>query len=116
MSDSVASATRSERTVCPFCSSGCGLYLTGTAAGIEGVGPSEHHPVSGGRLCARGWSAHEATVWGPRVRTPLVRRGGELEPSTWDEALDAAAAGLLKLRDAGRPLGVLTSGRVTNGE
>ena len=30
----------------------------------------------------------------PRLTTPYVRRHGSLEPATWDEALDAAAAGL----------------------
>ena len=29
-----------------------------------------------------------------RLTTPYVRRNGSLEPATWDEALDAAAAGL----------------------
>ena len=28
-----------------------------------------------------------------RLTQPLVRRGGELTPATWDEALAAAAAG-----------------------
>ncbi len=116
MGDSGALGLRGERTVCPFCSSGCGLYLTGTARGIEGVGPSEHHPVSGGRLCARGWSAHEATQWGPRLRTPLLREEGELRPASWSEALTAAAEGLRSLRAAGRPLGVLISGRQSNEE
>ncbi len=114
MGDSGAFGLRSERTVCPFCSCGCGLYLNGTGRGIEGVGPSEHHPVSGGRLCARGWSAHEATQWGPRLRTPLLRQDGELQPASWEEALKTAAGELRRLRDAGRPLGVLISGRESN--
>jgi len=29
-----------------------------------------------------------------RITTPYVRRNGSLEPASWDEALDAAAAGL----------------------
>ncbi|MGH7690851.1 MAG: molybdopterin-dependent oxidoreductase, partial [Gemmatimonadaceae bacterium] len=28
-----------------------------------------------------------------RLTTPLVRTDGELRPASWDEALDAAAAG-----------------------
>ena len=30
----------------------------------------------------------------PRLTTPMVRRNGELVAASWDEALDAAAAGL----------------------
>ncbi len=116
MGDSAVLPIRSVRTVCPFCSSGCGLYLTGTSHDIEGVGPSEHHPVSQGRLCARGWAAHEASQWGPRLRAPLVRQGGELRPASWEEALAAVVAGLRRLRAAGRPVGVLASGRASSEE
>ena len=35
----------------------------------------------------------------PRLTQPLVRRNGVLAPATWDEALDAAAAGLQRARD-----------------
>ena len=116
MREKGASTVRSERTICPFCSCGCGFYLRGTAGGMEGVGPSEHHAVSAGRLCVLGWSAHEASRWGPRLRTPLLRQDGELQPVSWEEALAAAADGLSRLRSAGRPLGVLVSGRSSNEE
>lgn len=116
MGDSGAMSLRSRRTVCPFCSSGCGLYLRGAAGAIEGVAPSEHHPISGGRLCARGWAAHEAAQWGPRLRTPLLRCEGELQPASWADALAAAASGFRALLDAGRPTGVLASGRASNEE
>ena len=33
-----------------------------------------------------------------RLTTPLIRSGGTLQPASWDEALDAAAAGFLKAR------------------
>src|SRR5512147_1736052 len=97
---------QSVLTVCPFCSCGCGLQLHGEGT-IQGSSPSFGHPVSGGRLCVRGWAAHEATVWGPRVLTPLVRRKGKLEPAGWPEALASAANSLRLLRDCGRHLAVL---------
>ena len=106
---------RSVLTICPFCSCGCGLQLHGEST-IQGVSPSLAHPVSGGRLCARGWAAHEATIWGPRVKTPLIRRKGKLEPAGWPEALASAANSLRLLRDSGRHLGVLGSGRCSNEE
>jgi predicted molibdopterin-dependent oxidoreductase YjgC len=36
----------------------------------------------------------------PRLTTPMIRVDGELQPATWDEALDAVAAGFTKARDA----------------
>lgn len=101
---------------CPYCACGCGLHLVGAGREILGVGPSEHHPVSGGRLCARGWAAHEAGLWGPRILHPMVRKDGRLEPSSWDHAISVAAESLRGLRSAGRPLGVLGSGRASNEE
>jgi len=100
-------------TVCPFCSCGCGLYLLQAQGRLNGVSPSAHHPLSHGCLCARGWAAHEATLWGNRLTEPMVHRRGALRPATWPEALDEAAARLARLRDAGRAIGVIGSGRAT---
>ena len=36
----------------------------------------------------------------PRLTTPYVRRNGSLQRATWDEALDATAAGLAAHRGA----------------
>jgi predicted molibdopterin-dependent oxidoreductase YjgC len=80
------------------------------------VAPSETHPVSSGRLCARGWSAHEAALWGDRLRQPLLRRNGKPESVSWGEALDHIAGRLKALIDTGKPVGVLGSARATNEE
>ena len=103
-------------TTCPFCACGCGFYLLANNGGLVGVAPSETHPVSQGRLCARGWSAHEAALWGNRLRQPLVNRSGKLESVSWDEALDHVAGRIKKLIDAGKSVGVLGSARATNEE
>lgn len=101
---------------CPYCSCGCGLHVLGAAGTLLGVGPSEHHPVSQGRLCARGWAAHEAPLWGPRALRPMVRKDGRLEPVSWEHAISEAAGSLGRLVAAGRPVGVLSSGRASNEE
>jgi len=103
-------------TTCPFCSCGCGFYLLTSNGQLVGVAPSETHPVSSGKLCARGWSAHEAALWGERVRQPLRRRNGKPESVSWDEALDHIAGRLKALIGAGKPVGVLGSPRATNEE
>lgn len=92
------------------------MYLQTQGGKLSGVAPSRHHPISQSRLCARGWSAHEAPAWGERVTEPLLRRAGQLMPVTWGEALDAAAAALSALRKDGKGIGVLGSARATNEE
>ncbi len=80
------------------------------------MAPSESHPVSGGRLCARGWNAHEAPLWGARIKHPLLRRDATLGPVSWDEAIDGVTSRLKELIAAGKPVGVLGSARATNEE
>lgn len=51
-----------------------------------------------------------------RLDEPLVRSGGRLRPASWDEALDAAAAGLATTRDTlgGRAIGMFSCSKSTN--
>ena len=107
---------RTVLTSCPFCGCGCGLYVHARDGVPVGVAASPHHPVSQGRLCARGWSAHAAAAWGPRLTRPMLRRDGELCEADWGEALDTAARRLADLRSRGRALGLIASPRLTNEE
>ncbi|MED5534236.1 MAG: molybdopterin-dependent oxidoreductase [Pseudomonadota bacterium] len=93
-------------TVCSMCSAGCGISVRtreGRAKKIEG---NPAHPVSQGRLCARG-QAGLHTLYNPdRLTGPLLRVGegesGELMPVTWDEGLSQLAGRLNTLRDDGQ--------------
>ena len=52
-----------------------------------------------------------------RLTTPMVRRDGELQPATWDEALDRAAAGLESARsghNTTRSFGMFSCSKSTN--
>jgi predicted molibdopterin-dependent oxidoreductase YjgC len=51
-----------------------------------------------------------------RLTQPLVRENGRLRPATWDEALDRAAAGFRRVRDAHGPdsLGIFSCSKSTN--
>lgn len=103
-------------TTCPFCACGCGLFLLARDGGLVGVAPSRTHPVAGGKICFRGWSAHEAALWGNRALQPMVRRNGNQEAVSWDAALDHIAQRLRDLMEARKPIGVLGSPRATNEE
>jgi formate dehydrogenase major subunit len=51
-----------------------------------------------------------------RLREPLVRDGGRLRETTWDEALDRAAAGLRETVDRHGPhaFGMFSCSKTTN--
>ena len=51
-----------------------------------------------------------------RLTRPLVRRGGELEPASWDEALERAATGFSRVTQhhGGRSFGLFSCSKATN--
>ena len=51
-----------------------------------------------------------------RLTRPLVRKGGALREASWDEALDAAAAGFRKVveRDGPKAFGMFSCSKATN--
>ncbi len=106
-------------TTCPYCGTGCALYLLADDAGrLVGVEPSATHPVSRGHLCIKGWNAYAFVHHPQRLTTPLIRRSGELQPASWDEALGLVAERLLAIRDAHGPdaLMFFSSAKATNEE
>ena len=52
----------------------------------------------------------------PRLTEPLIRRNGELEPASWEEALATAAAGLDRVRrqHGGASFGLFSCSKATN--
>jgi len=103
-------------SVCGYCGVGCRVRVesrAGRVLRIEGVADSA---VNRGHLCAKGRYAHAWHRSGERLAQPLLRRGGRLEPVSWDEAFAFVARRLAELRDAHGPeaLGTFTSSRSTN--
>ncbi|MDT8421709.1 MAG: formate dehydrogenase subunit alpha [Desulfuromonadales bacterium] len=106
-------------TVCPYCGTGCMLYLLRDEAGrLSGVEPSAGHPVSRGQLCVKGWNAHAFVAHPDRLTTPLIRRNGTLEEAGWDEALDLVHSRLRQIADqhGSDSLMFLSSAKISNEE
>jgi predicted molibdopterin-dependent oxidoreductase YjgC len=105
-------------TTCIYCGCGCGLHLEVLDGEIVGVLPAKEHPISQGRLCIKGWNAAAFVNHPDRLRTPLIRRGDDLEKATWDEALALVADKLGAVRDESGPnnIAFLSSAKCTNEE
>ncbi|MFB3124170.1 MAG: molybdopterin-dependent oxidoreductase [Woeseiaceae bacterium] len=104
-------------TVCNQCSAGCGISVRireGKAKKIEG---NPVHPVSQGRLCARGQSGLNVLYNPDRIREPLTNAGqrgtGDFYPISWDEVLTTIGSriGRLKIENNASRVRLLT-GRV----
>lgn len=100
--------------VCTFCGTGCGHFISTENNKITRVFPSQNHPVSRGRLCVRGWNIHELLTTPERITKPRIRKNGQLEEATYDDAVAAATEKLLSY-GAG-VVGVLASPRSSNEE
>ena len=99
-------------TICPYCGTGCGIYLVVKDGAIEGVEPWEEHPVNEGKNCPKGRNAYEFIYGDGRLEKPLIKENGSFREATWDEAL-GLIADKLKGADPGS-VGFINSGRTTN--
>jgi predicted molibdopterin-dependent oxidoreductase YjgC len=107
---------RYEAGICTFCGTGCGHFLGVRDGEPAAVYPARNHPVSRGRLCVRGWHAHELLRTRHRVTKPLLRRNGELRPVGYDEAIRFLAGRIEACADAAAEVAFLASPRASNEE
>jgi molybdopterin-containing oxidoreductase family iron-sulfur binding subunit len=88
-------------TTCRECSAACGVIgetRDGRTIKLEG---NPDHPVNRGALCARGQAALQGLYNPDRYRGPMVRRNGQLQSVSWDEALQLFAQKLGETRSRG---------------
>ncbi len=74
-------------TVCSLCPVGCNVNLTVRNNEIKRILSRENTPVDDGWLCDRGRFTYQFVASPDRLTQPLIRRNGELQPATWDEAI-----------------------------
>ena len=106
------------RTTCPYCGTGCTLYLKVRNGKVVGVLPDEKGPGQG-KLCIKGWSAHEFIHHPDRLTKPLIRDGnGKFKETDWDTALSLIAEKLSKIKKEFGPdaIGFFGSAKATNEE
>ncbi|UCD92770.1 MAG: formate dehydrogenase subunit alpha [Methanobacteriota archaeon] len=105
-------------SICPYCGCGCGILLQVLDGELVGVLPEKNHPINNGSLCIKGWNCYQFVSNPDRLKTPLMRKNGEMEPVTWDEALSFIADKLGKIKNESGPdsLAVLASAKCTNEE
>ncbi|MFG3235281.1 molybdopterin oxidoreductase family protein [Streptomyces antibioticus] len=88
---------RTALRICPLCEATCGLTLTLEGTTVTGARGDRDDVFSKGFICPKGASFAAVDGDPDRLRTPLVRRDGELREATWVEAFDAVAAGVRPL-------------------
>jgi len=105
---------RTVDSVCPYCGVGCQLTFNIKDDKIVSV-TGKNGPANENRLCVKGRFGFDYVHNKQRLLKPMIRKEGVpkvahefIDPSnpwthfreaTWEEALDRAAAGLVKIRD-----------------
>ncbi|GAB6901176.1 NADH-quinone oxidoreductase subunit G [Kineosporia succinea] len=107
----------STKGVCEHCAGGCALRVDHRRGKVTRRLAAEDPEVNEEWNCDKGRWAFNWSTGADRLTHPLVRdpESGELEPVSWPYAIEVAAAGLLKAREA-NGVGVLPGGRLTVGD
>ena len=91
--------SKKVRTICTYCSVGCGIE----AEVVNGVWvrqePANDHPISIGGHCCKGADMIDRVRSEKRLRYPMERVNGEWKRISWDEAFTKIGTKMKDLRD-----------------
>ncbi len=105
-------------TICNHCGDGCKTTLAVRNNQIIRANNRDHSGFNGEFLCVKGRFGWDFVNHNQRLTAPLIRKNGEQETGTWEEALSAVAerlTGILKEHGPGS-IAVIGSNRTTNEE
>ena len=85
---------------CPLCEASCGILVDTDGEHIRSIRGDPDDPFSRGYLCPKAAALGDLHDDPDRLRAPLVREGSRWRDVSWDEALDRAADGLMRVRAA----------------
>ncbi|HEV7557269.1 MAG TPA: molybdopterin-dependent oxidoreductase [Kofleriaceae bacterium] len=88
------------------CPDACSIVATVENGRVTKLQGDKDHPITQGFLCKRTSQYLELQYSPSRLMTPLIRRGGALVPTSWDEALDFIAERLLAIKRESGPAAI----------
>jgi len=105
-------------STCSYCGTGCGVLFQVMDGRLVDTLPMKTHPVNQGKLCIKGWNLHEHVVSEKRLTSPMLKKNGQLQEASWEDAIQTAVDKLKAIIEAHGPdsVGVLASAKITNEE
>ncbi|WP_178916956.1 molybdopterin-dependent oxidoreductase [Natronomonas gomsonensis] len=85
------------KTICNYCSVGCGFHGERKGNSFVGMEPWEDHPINNGSLCSKGAGIYETEHSEKRLKHPMIREDGEWQKLSWDTAYDRLATDIRAL-------------------
>ncbi|MDN3512910.1 MAG: molybdopterin-dependent oxidoreductase [Candidatus Brocadia sp.] len=107
---------KSTPTICPYCSVGCTVVINTKAESVRRVTSNDRLGINEGNLCVKGRFGHEFIHSPERIKTPLIRKNGELYPASWKDALDFVSKRFQQIINdqGGTSIGGIGSEKCTN--
>lgn len=93
------SQSKIVRTICTYCSVGCGIYAEVENGVWVRQEVAQDHPVSRGGHCCKGAGAIDMVRSEKRLRSPMKRENGRWKRISWEQALDEVCSKLLEIRE-----------------
>lgn len=111
-------ADKVTRTVCTYCGVGCNLDVSTVNGEIKSILAPYDAEVNQGHTCLKGRYAFKFYDHEDRLRSPLIKRNGEFEAVSWDEAYDFIVEKFSKIKanDGPDAIAGISCARATNEE
>ncbi len=111
-------ADKKVRTICTYCGVGCNLEVAVTSGKVKSIQAPYDAAANGGHTCLKGRYAFSFYNHPDRLKTPLIRKNGELTPASWDEAYEYIANELTRIKTThgADAIAGISSARCTNEE
>ncbi len=106
------------QTICPYCAVGCTVVLNTKMGTVRRITSDDYTGINEGNLCVKGRFGHEFIHSPARIKTPMIRKNGELCPASWDEALECVSKRFQNIINeyGGKAIGGIGSEKSTNEE
>ncbi len=113
-----AAALDQVATVCTYCGVGCNLRVSAGVDGVLSIDAPWGSEVNPGHTCLKGRYAFGFYNHRDRLRDPMIKRNGTLEPVGWEEVYQFITAKLSAIKETYGPHAVagISSSRCTNEE
>jgi formate dehydrogenase major subunit len=112
------SRIKRTKTVCTYCGVGCSFDIWTKGRKILKVEPQYEAPANQISTCVKGKFGWDFVNSPERLHQPLIRKGDEFVPVSWQEALDYTAKRLTEIREkhGSDAIGYISSSKCTNEE
>ena len=106
------------RTVCTYCGVGCNLNVSSQNGDIISITAPYDAEANLGHTCLKGRYAFKFYNHPDRLRSPMIKKNGEFEEVSWDEAYDFISSELNRIKTTSGPDAIagISSARTPNEE